>query len=72
MTLDEAKALQPGTILHHTFYKNADGTPERWHVNGKVKTWKTVPSRVRIPIKYGLNCYDYLTERSLTLYDLPK
>lgn len=36
MTLKQAKGLGYHTILHHKIYKNADGTLERWRVNGVV------------------------------------
>ena len=70
ITLEQAKALKNGTILHHVNFKNSDGTPQRWRVNGKVKTWKTWPDRVKVPLKHGLYSYDYLTERNLDLVDL--
>lgn len=69
MTLKEAKGLQIGQTLYHTIQRNADGTPERWRVNGKVKTWKRTPEAVRIPVKHGLFHYDYLTERELHLLE---
>jgi hypothetical protein len=65
ITLEQAKALTSGTILYHINHRNSDGSPERWRVNGKVKTWKREPNRVQVPIKYGLRTCDYLTETSL-------
>lgn len=65
ITLEEAKELKHGDILYHTKNKNADGTPQRWKVNGRVKTWKTRPNQVQIPIKQGLYSFDHLTERDL-------
>jgi len=70
ITLKQAKNLNYGDILHHTINKNADGTPQRWRVNGKVKTWKRSSSKVKIPLKYGLYRYDYLTENDLNLVDM--
>ena len=70
ITLEQAKALTIGTVLKHTINKNADGTPQRWRVNGKVKTWKTRPAEVKIPIKHGLYAYDYITENDLGLVSL--
>jgi len=70
ITLKQAKALQHGNILHHKVNKNADGTPQRWRVNGMVKTWKRDTGRIKIPLKYGLYRYDYLTEDELDLVDL--
>jgi len=67
MTLEEAKALRPGMILHHVCNLNADKTPQRWKVNGKPKTWKRNPGRVKVPIKQGIRNYDYLTEDTLHL-----
>ncbi len=65
MRLDQAKALVIGQTLYHVTNRNADGTPQRWRVNGTIKTWKRDPSRVKVPIKYGMYGYDYLTEDTL-------
>jgi hypothetical protein len=70
ITLDQAKALTLGTILYHRQHRNADGSAQRWRVNGKVKTWKRSPERVRVPLKHGLYNYDYLTEYDLDLLSL--
>jgi hypothetical protein len=70
ITLQQAKNLKPGDLLHHCKNKNADGTPQRWKVNGMVKTWKRSPERVRVPLKHGLYDYDYLTEADLNLVNL--
>jgi len=67
ITLEQAKALEHGQQLFHIRHRNADGTPQRWRVNGKVKTWKTRPDEVQVPIKHGLWSYDYLTHRDLDL-----
>lgn len=56
LTLDEAKELKPGDILH------SDQTKHRWRVNGQIKRWKRSPDRIRIPLKHGLYRYDALTE----------
>ena len=60
ITLDEAKALTHGDILHHRTNRNADGSAQRWRVNGKVKRWKTRPDEIQVPLKYGLRGYGYL------------
>jgi hypothetical protein len=70
ITLDQAKKLKYNQTLYHMINKNADGTPQRWRVNGKVKTWKTKPNRVQVPLKHGLYDYDYLTESELELVTL--
>lgn len=70
MTLQEAKELRFGDILHHVKRKNADGTPQRWKVNGKVKTWKRDAGRVRVPLKHGLYLCDHLDEDCLDMLDL--
>lgn len=35
---------------------------ERWRRNGATKTWKTRPNEFRIPVKWGLRDYSYITE----------
>jgi len=70
ITLEQAKALTWGAILHHVEFKNADGTPRRWRVSGKPKTWKRNPERVQVPVKFGLYRNDYLTEKDLHLVSL--
>jgi len=35
---------------------------DKWSRNGKTKLWKTRPSIFKIPVKFGLYRYDYLTE----------
>ena len=67
ITLDQAKELTIGTILYHVSNRNADNTPQRWRVNGMVKTWKRDLTRVKVPLKYGMYGYDYLTENDLDL-----
>jgi hypothetical protein len=67
ITLEQAKRLTVGQLLYHVSNRNADDTPQRWKVNGKVKTWKTRPEAVRVPIKHGLRSGDYLTQRDLHL-----
>jgi len=67
LTLEQAKALKHGDVLHHTVHKNADGTPQRWRVRGKPKTWKRSPVRVEVPVKCGLYANDHLTENDLHL-----
>ena len=65
ITLEECKALQYGQIVYEKGKYNSDGTPRRWKVTGKVKTWKHYPSRVRVPIKHGLYDYGYIDENNL-------
>ena len=60
ITKEQALELYHGQVLYHVSNRNADGTPQRWRVNGKVKTWKTRPDHFRVPLKYGLYGYDYL------------
>lgn len=68
MDLEQARQLRVGQILHHTIDKNKDGTPERWRVNGRIKTWKTRPDDIRIPLKRGLFDYGYLTDENMHLF----
>lgn len=72
ITLEQAKNLKHGDILWHVSDRNADNTPVRWRVNGKVKTWKRNPNRVQVPVKHGLWDYGYITEDNLHLVNLAK
>ena len=71
ITLDQAKNLKHGVVLHHVQNVNSDGSPQRWRVNGKVKTWKRTPGRIKVPVKNGLNNCGYITEKDLDLVSLP-
>ncbi len=51
LTLKEAKNLKVGDVLYHIINTNSDGTPQRWRVNGKPKTWKKDESKVKVPQK---------------------
>lgn len=46
----------------HGFY-TLDGA--YWRKNGKVKTWKTRPGQARVPVKFGMYAYDYVTETDI-------
>lgn len=63
--MEKAKSLQHGDILNPVGYFNADGTPMRFRVIGKVKTWKKDPSRVEIPLKRGMYEFVHITESDL-------
>lgn len=38
---------------------------EVWRRNGATKLWKTRPTEFRIPVKFGLRTYDYITQTDL-------
>lgn len=59
---ENVEELRSGTILHHITTRNADGTPLRGRVNGKVIVWKTRPLKFKVPMKYGMSCWFYITE----------
>lgn len=64
ITLEQAKALQYGQTLYSSLHRNADGSPRRWRVNGKVRTWKLDPNRVEVPVRHGLYSYDTIRNNS--------
>ena len=65
MTLEQAKSLKYGDYIHSATDTNADGTPMRWRVTGKVKTWKRSPNRVYVPLKRGMYEYGHLDENNI-------
>ena len=70
MNIQQAKALKHGDIVHHNDVKNADGSPARGRVNGKVKTWKRDADRVQVPMKHGLYDNFYITEDNCDQFEL--
>ncbi len=70
LTLEQARTLTYRTVLYHDTFRNADDTPERWRINGKVKTWKRTPGRLEVPLKRGLRQYWYLTDANLVEFSL--
>ena len=67
ITLNQAKGLTHGQILYHVNHRNADGSPQRWRVNGRPKVWVRSPHKVKVPVKHGLWSYDYITDHDLGL-----
>jgi hypothetical protein len=63
--LAEAKKLTIGTTVYYKHYQNADGSPARFRINGKVKRWKRKPDKIQIPIKRGLWEFGYLENHNL-------
>jgi len=70
MNIQDAKSLSPGRTIYAKNYFNADGTKQRFRVNGQVKTWKTRPNEVRVPLKRGLYEYGYLDHSNLEEFSL--
>lgn len=62
MTRQQAEQLTYRDELHHVTKPNADGTPKRCRVNGKMKTWKTRPNDWLLPVKHGLRDCFYIGE----------
>lgn len=49
-----------GGVFH--FGVCSEKRQERWRSNGACKVWKTRPEEFRLPIKFGIRNYGYLTE----------
>jgi len=60
ITLEEARELQ----YRESLIDSRDGA--RWYVNGKVRTWVRMPTRIRVPLKHGLYDYGYLRDTDFT------
>ena len=61
MTADELRNVKFGDVLYCKDFKNADGSPARYRVNGRVRLWVRTPSRVEVPVKRGLWEYGVVT-----------
>lgn len=49
----------------HCKFKNFAGKLITLKINGKPKRWKRQPNRIKIPVKYGLYEFGYLTEHDI-------
>ena len=60
MTAQELKDRLTGIrTLNHDCLTNADGiTPQKFTINGTIKTFKRDPQRIYIPLKRGLYQYE--------------
>ena len=45
----------------HVSMKDSRGDPLRCRSNGKCQVWKTRPDEFKLPVKYGLYQYFYIT-----------
>ena len=75
LTLPRLQALaREGTlsmqIFHHSTLVNADNTPVRARVNGKLKLWKRDTTRFQLPMKYGLRQCFYITSDNIHEWSL--
>ena len=70
ITISQAKNLRAGQTVYAIGYYNSDGTPQRFIVQGKPKTWKRNAERVEVTIKRGLKEYVTLTELCLEEFSL--
>lgn len=70
MELNEAKNLSYHQTVWVIGHYMSTGEATRVRVNGQVKTWKTRPAEIRIPFKYGLKEYGYITEDNIHLFTL--
>lgn len=70
ITLDEAKQLTWRTELYVRYENDSQGQPVVARVNGKVKTWKTRPDEVQVPLKHGMYDHGYLHDGNLDYFSL--
>lgn len=70
VTKKQAMDLSHGQVLHYLHNSNADGSPQRWRVNGVCKIWKRSPDRFQVPLKYGLYGYGYLDETNCNDFEV--
>jgi hypothetical protein len=63
------KVAGNGTLVRYYLDKEACKTV-RWKVNGQLKLWKRTPGKFKLPIKFGLYQYSYITEENAHLFTL--
>ena len=59
MTIEEAVSAHE---FFHVRNKDSRGNPVKVRRNGRTLVWKTRPGQFRIPVKYGLYEYGYITQ----------
>lgn len=54
----------------NAFHENhvEGGKVYRWRRNGKTQTWKTRPDEFKVPVKYGLYQYAYITDANAHMF----
>lgn len=58
-------------VQNYNLQKTTDlSKPNKWRANGKCQTWKTRPDEFKLPIKYGLREYGYLTHENAHLFEV--
>lgn len=60
----EAGAYRASRTFYHATLRNSDGSAVRCRASGRCKVWKTRPDDFRLPVKYGLRDYFYITPRN--------
>lgn len=72
LTVEQAKALKPGTKINLTdgkdFIRKKDGSRLTYKVTS-VKKWKRQPEKVEVVLHYGLKGYAHLREWHFTRPD---
>ena len=71
ITVEQAKKLEQGDILHEDGKYSADGKPRRWKVVGSIQTWKTKPDKVSFTMRTGLYSLCRMTQYDLQFMSIP-
>jgi len=66
VTLEQAKSENEFHVGHRVTSRGR--VPIRWRRNGMTKLWKTWPHKFRIPVKFGLWRYGYITDEIESAY----
>lgn len=57
-------------MTENHFVESATGA--RWRRNGATKVWKTRPDEFRVPVKFGLYGYGYITDSNAHLFEVER
>jgi hypothetical protein len=57
-------------MTESNFFIYDNGKCRHWRRNGQTKTWKTRPDEFKVPVKYGLYAYGYVTQDNAHLFFL--
>lgn len=68
--LTKDQAMTHRGTLYHVSLKDSRGAPLQCRTNGACKTWVTRPSEFKLPVKYGMYQYFYITQDSANEWSL--
>jgi len=65
-----SKPIEDYKKADYFYFTDSKGKVRTWRRNGRTITWKRDLTRFKIPIKFGLYAFDYITEQNYKNFTL--